>query len=133
MTESNMPSMETLAPLVDNLQAIAREEIPAPRTGLIRLYDDYTYRITIKHRHGDHREGIVYDRVTGEVYWRDTAGQSVMYFTDPVDHHTISLPYFRDDAQEVVATVEPPIECERTPRDCETEETVASFPLRDRS
>lgn len=124
MTEPSMPSMQTLAPLVDQLQAIAQEELPEPQTCRIRLYDDNTYRITIEHHRGDGGEAIVYDRVTGEVYWRDSAGARELRILDPAYYDLITTTYFEDESEAVVAELEPPIECEPATMDCETDGDV---------
>lgn len=118
MTTASMPSMQALAPLVDQLQAIAQKEIPGPRTCRIRLYDDHTYRITIEHSRCGEGEAIVYDRVTGEVYWRDSDGARRLHILDPVSYELITTTYFEDDAEVVVTTIDPPFECEPAIRDC---------------
>lgn len=118
MIDRAMPSMEPLAPLVDQLVAIAEEEIPAARTCYVRLFDDMTYRIIVEHRYGDHKEAIVYDRNTGEVYWRDTAGVRTMRIPLISKGETVVQPYFVDDAERVVTTIEPPIECEELETEC---------------
>ena len=115
-----MPSMQTLAPLVDQLQAIAQEELPEPQTCRIRLDDDDTYRITIEHRRRDGEEAIVYDRVTGEVYWRDSAGARELHILDPVYYDLIRTTYFEDGSEAVVAE----IECEPVTMDCEADGDV---------
>lgn len=124
MTESSMPSTQTLAPLVDQLQDIAQEEIPEPQTCRIRLYDDNTYRIAIEHRRRDGVEAIVYDRVTGEVYWRDSAGARKLRIIDPVYYDLITSTYFEEGSEEVVAEIEPPIQCEPTTVNCKESEEV---------
>lgn len=42
MTESSMPSMQTLTPLVDQLHVIAQEGLLELQTCRIRLYEDNT-------------------------------------------------------------------------------------------
>jgi len=110
--------MEPLAPLVDQLIEIAEAEIPAPRTCYVRLFDDMTYRIIVEHRYGDGKEAIVYDRNTGEVYWRDTAGARTMRAPRLDRGETAVVPYFTKDAERVVTTIEPPIECEELETEC---------------
>lgn len=44
--------MEPLAPLVDRMRALATEELPAPRTCKIRLWDDGTFDVVIYHGSG---------------------------------------------------------------------------------
>lgn len=118
--------MQTLAPLVDQLIDIAEAELSGGKTCHIRLYDDHTYRIYIEHSYGDGEEAIVYDRDTGEVYWRDTAGARQMYIPDPVQPSTTIITHrFIDDAERVVTTIEPPIECAE--RSLECTETAALF------
>lgn len=74
-TNTDMQRMTSIAPLINQFQDIAREEVPAPRTCLVRLWDDDDYDIIIYHNHGpDEREGIWYDVETGEVVWKYRKG-----------------------------------------------------------
>lgn len=128
-TDTTMPSMRTLAPLVNQLQAIARAELPAPRTCRVRLYDDHTYRITIEHHHPDSTEAIVYDRVTGAVSRRDTAGARQLVLHDPAFHDTVITTAFAADAEDVITTIEPPLACEPDTMPCDEIGDTASCPL----
>jgi hypothetical protein len=110
--------METLAQIVDQLNEIAEAEIPAPRTCRIRLYDDMTYRITIEHHYGDNTEAIVYDRNTGDVFWRDTVGAREFRFLQREAGGIACKPYFTEDAERVVTTIEPPLECTELDSEC---------------
>jgi hypothetical protein len=70
-TNTAMPRMVSIAPLIDQLQDIAYEELPAPRTCSVELWDDGDYDIIIYHKHGaDETEAIYYDASTGEVVWK---------------------------------------------------------------
>jgi len=111
MPTDKLPPMKPLAPIVDQLKEIARQEIPAPRTCLVHLYDDYTFRIRIEHRYGDDEiEGIVYAHDSENVYWRDTAGAERVKIDDPDHEGTIITTRFAEDAERVVATIPPPFE-----------------------
>ena len=72
MTENtDMQRMTPLASIVDQLQDIAREELPAPRTCRVELCDDGDYNIVIYHSQGeDAGQVISYDVTTGDVVWK---------------------------------------------------------------
>ena len=68
---TGMQRMTPIAPLIDQLQDIARDELPAPRTCRVTLWDDGDYDIAIYHSHGeDEEQAITYDVTTGDVVWK---------------------------------------------------------------
>jgi hypothetical protein len=70
-TNTDMQRMTPLASLVDQLQDIAREQLPAPRACRVELWDDGDYNIVISHSQGDDAsQGISYDVTTGDVMWK---------------------------------------------------------------
>jgi hypothetical protein len=77
MTENDMPSMESLAPLIDRLREIADEEVPHPQTLEVRVWDDGDYSIRIFHKYGPKAmEQIVYHSRSGEAVWQRLKGPS---------------------------------------------------------
>jgi hypothetical protein len=75
MTTDGIPPMKPLAPIVDKMRKLAREELPSPRTCKIRLWDDGTFDVVIYHSRGeDERESLRYERTTGEVLWEHARG-----------------------------------------------------------
>lgn len=70
MESDGIPPMEPLAPIVDRMRELAQDELPSPRTGMIRLWDDDTFDIVIYHSMGDdERQVLRYERTTGEILW----------------------------------------------------------------
>lgn len=72
MTQTtSMPRITRLEPIADQLQRLAEEHVPQPRTCEATLWDDGDYRLAIWHGSGhNEREGLVYDNDAGVVYWR---------------------------------------------------------------
>jgi hypothetical protein len=57
-----------LAPVVDEVREIAREEMPSPQTCRLNLWDGGEYEIYIFHSRGtNEREQVVYDNETGDI------------------------------------------------------------------
>ncbi len=70
MTETKIPPMEPLAPIVDEVRDLAAEELPAPKTLRVYLWDDGTYDICAYHNNGEHeQERVVFDPEAGEIRW----------------------------------------------------------------
>lgn len=66
-----MPAMEPLAPIIDQIREIARDEIPSPRAMKIALWDDGDYDIHVYHSRGsDERIQVLYDNESGAVLWQ---------------------------------------------------------------
>ncbi|SFS86826.1 hypothetical protein SAMN04488556_3003, partial [Halostagnicola kamekurae] len=70
-----IPPMQPLAPIVDQMQEIAREELPEPRSCRIQLWDDGTFDVKIYHSPGpDSLQAIRYEPATSEIYWEYASG-----------------------------------------------------------
>lgn len=100
--------MEPLAPLVDRMRALATEELPAPRTCKIRLWDDGTFDVVIYHGMGDdERQWLRYERTTGEILWEYVRG--ARWVSESLTgNEMIYEPAYEESDVRVVATVEPP-------------------------
>lgn len=100
--------MEPLAPLVDQMRDIAREELPGRRTCRIQLFDDATFSISITHSMGpDESQRISYVRSTGEIIW-EHAKESDGIETDLSGSETLHEPIIEELDARVIETVEPP-------------------------
>lgn len=107
MTDS-IPPMEPLAPIIDQLREIAENEIPAPRTCRIQLWDDGTFDAHVYHAIGDDEVQIVrYERTTSEIVWEHRRGARRQE-TPLTGGEIIIEPAFDDCAVRVIETVEPP-------------------------
>lgn len=100
--------MEPLAPLVDRMRTLATQELPAPRTCKIRLWDDDTFDVVIYHRMDrDERQCLRYERTTGEILWEYARGVH-MESESLTGNETVHEPAFEETDVRVLATVEPP-------------------------
>lgn len=100
--------MEPLAPLVDRMRNLATEELPAPRTCRISLWDDGTFDVVIDHNVGDEeRQWLQYERTTGEILWKHVRGTRWEEESLTGNETVHELAYDEADVR-VVATVEPP-------------------------
>lgn len=80
MTNNELPSIESLAPLVDCLQEIAHDKLPCPRTLEVRMWEDGDCLIRIFHKvRGDERQQIVYDGEKGRAVWQHLKAPSTRY------------------------------------------------------
>lgn len=108
MYTDGIPPMAPLAPLVDRMRELALEEVPAPRTAKIRLWDDGTFDVGIYHAmDADERQGLRYERTTGEILWEHVRGAR-MKSESLAENETIHEPAYEESDVRVVATVEPP-------------------------
>lgn len=100
--------MEPLAPIIDQLREIAENEIPAPRTCRIRLWDDGTFDAHVYHAMGDNERQVVrYERTTSEIVWEHRNG--ARWQETPLSGgETIIEPAFDDCTVRVIESVEPP-------------------------
>lgn len=107
--------MEALAPLVDEVRAIARRELPDPRTFEMRIWDDGTYDVYVYHVRGERdREQVVYDPETGVVQWQRRKLDPDWEFPDPnevseEEWRQVVPEYEAADARRL-AVIEPPTE-----------------------
>lgn len=111
MTSTNdMPAMTTLAPLIDQLQALAEEHVPLPQATKITLWDDGDYDILIYHNHAHNKkEGLIYDNDTGVVRWRRAKNP---YWEKDHDAEGPGMAYdraFEELEEEELTTIEPPV------------------------
>lgn len=100
--------MEALAPIVDQLRVLSREELPTPRTCAVRLWDDGTFDAQVFHSMGsDETQRLKYERTTGEIVWEHVDGGG--WRTEAVSGgETIHEPVVAEAHVRVVATVAPP-------------------------
>lgn len=103
-----IPPMKPFAAIIDQMLVIAQEEIPAPRTCRVRLYDDSTFRASVSHSMGtDERQAIIYDRTTSEIFWEHI--KSARTKTTPLSGGETIHESVRDDQEmRVIAQVNPP-------------------------
>ena len=113
-TNTTMQRMTPLASLIDRLQEIAREELPAPRTCHIDLWDDGDYDVVIYHSHGNHElEYVSYDVTTGEVAWNYRKNAEWVVDDDAEDGDGYGTPYVREfevSESRQITTIDPPVE-----------------------
>ena len=112
-TNTDMQRMTPLASLVDQLQDIAREELPAPRTCRVELWDDGDYDIVIYHSQGgDASQGISYDVTTGDVLWKFQKNGEWVVDEDAEDGDGYGTPYvreFEESETQQITTIDPPV------------------------
>lgn len=108
-----MTRMTPIAPLIDQLQDIARDEIPAPRTCSVKLWDDGDYHIVICHKHApDEQEGVYYDVETGEVVWKYIRNGEWVVDDEADDRPGYGTAYvmeFEETNERVLTVIEPPV------------------------
>lgn len=102
--------MEPLAPIVDQMREIAQEELPAPRTCRIKLWDDGTFDAYIFHSGpDDERQRIKYERTTSEIIWEYSKGAR-WESQELSGGETLHMPVHDELDVRVITTVEPPYE-----------------------
>ena len=100
--------MKPLAPIIDRMRDIARDELPFPQTCRVRLWDDGTFDAYIYHSSpSDEGQAIRYERTTGEIIWERTEspGWKTTQFSDG---ETLYEPTADEREIRVITTVEPP-------------------------
>lgn len=108
MTIDGIPPMGPLAPIVDEMRELAREELPAPRTCEVRLWDDSTFDVVIYHSMGDdERQSLRYERTTGEVFWEYARGAG-WRSESLTGGETVHEPVVEESDVRVLARFEPP-------------------------
>ena len=111
--DTNMQQMTPLAPLVDQLQEIARTKLPAPRSCRIQLWDDGDYDITISHSQGeDEGQAISYDVDTGDVLWKYRKNGEWVVDGEAETDDRDGTPYtrtFEKSETQRITTIEPPV------------------------
>jgi len=100
--------MAPLAPIIDQMRAIAAAELPTPQTCRIRLFDDDTYRACIYHSLSqDEMQAIRYNRTTSEILWEHHTG--ARWESESLGGgESIIKPAFDERTIRVVTTVDPP-------------------------
>lgn len=112
--ETDMQRMTPLASLTDQLQDIAREELPAPRSCVAKLWDDGDYQLRIYHSHGnDEGQAIDYDVDTGDVRWKYRKNGEWVVDEEKNSEDVKGTPYireFEESETRTITTIEPPVE-----------------------
>lgn len=103
-----IPPMEPLAPIIDQMREIAADELPDPQTCRIRLWDDGTFDAYIFHSMaGDESQVVRYDRTTSEILLEHHKGAGTKEI--PLSGgETIIEPTFEESTIRVITNVEPP-------------------------
>ena len=102
--------MEPLAPIIDQMRDLAREELPSPRTCNVRLWDDGTFDAVIYHSMADgERQAIRYERSTSEIVWEHVRG-AWWEAEELTGGETIYESVHDEQEIRVLTTVEPPYE-----------------------
>ena len=107
----DLRTMEELAPVVDEVREIAREEMPVPQTCRLNLWDDGDYEIYVFHSLSkNEREQVVYDNETGEILWqyRKMAPESDGQKRVQTDDYTKIVPNIIESDERQVGYVKPP-------------------------
>jgi len=109
MTADELPAMEPLAPIVDQMREIAEEAIPFPQTCEVNLWDDDTVGVKIYHSVGDEMYLLRYQRQTSEIvleYAKGPRWQRESLTGGEIVHE----PTLEERKVGVITTVEPPYE-----------------------
>lgn len=109
MSIDGIPPIEPLAPIVDQMRVLAREELPSPRSCKIRLWDDGTFDVFFYHSSGDESQFVRYDRSTSEILWEYGEGGSWRR-EELTGNETVLEPRIAETDVRVLATVDPPYE-----------------------
>lgn len=109
MSINGIPQMEPLAPLVDQMAVLAREELPSPRSCKIRLWDDGTFNVFFYHSRGDEKQYVRYERTTSEILWEYGKGASSRS-VELTGSETVIEPTIAETDVRILARVEPPYE-----------------------
>lgn len=100
--------MKPLAPIIDRMRDLAQDELPAPRTCRVRLWDDDTFDVVIYHSMGDdEKQWLRYERTTSEILWEYVRGAR----WEPeslTGNETVYEPAYEESEVRVIEIVEPP-------------------------
>lgn len=108
MTDTGIPRMEPLAPIVDQLIDLARAELPAPRACRIKLWDDGTFDAYVYHSPStDERCSVRYERTTGEILYEYVKGGGWEEH-EFAGGETLHVPVHEEHEAWVLTRVEPP-------------------------
>ena len=105
---NELPPMEPLAPIVDQMRELAREELPTPQSCRVELWDDGTFDVVIYHSMGnDECQVVRYERTTSEILWEYLSGGH-WEITELSGGEEIHDRIHDEREVRVLATVEPP-------------------------
>lgn len=110
MTDKEIPPVEPLAPIVDQMREIAQKELPTPRAARIHLWDDGDYQIRFYHSMGkDAGQKIEYDPDTGAVTWvyREGVTTESTYVSEGAG--TVHEPVYDVREERQITIIEPPM------------------------
>lgn len=111
MANEGIPRIELLAPIADRIRAIGREELGAPRTMHLKLWDDGDYDIYVFHSMGEEeREQIVYNHETREVTYQYRKGVSFETVFVSEEAGSYTEPVYDVSEERQITTIEPPTE-----------------------
>jgi len=66
----SLPSLNSLAPIIDEMCRLSRTALPGPRTCTVRLWDDGTFDARVTHSMtGDAYQCVRYVQPTAEIVW----------------------------------------------------------------
>lgn len=109
MTTQGLPQIEPLAPIVDQIREIAQEELPAPRTARIHLWDNGNYEIQFYHSMGkDAGQLIEYDTENGAVLWKYREGVTIESTYVSEETGTVHESVYEVTEERQITTIEPP-------------------------
>ena len=114
INDTDMQRMTPLASIIDQLQNIARQELPTPRSCVVKLWDDGDYLIRIYHSHVDDKaQAIEYDVETGDVLWKYRKGGEWVVDEEKNSEDVQGTPWiqeFEESETRTITTIEPPVE-----------------------
>lgn len=102
-----LPRMEPLAQIIDQMREIAQHELPPGQTCQVKLYDDGTFRAGIWHKTNNGRKAIRYERSTSEIVWEHMTGYH-KETTELTGGETIHAPAYDTHSVRTIAVVDPP-------------------------
>lgn len=109
-TNTDMPRMTPIAPIVDQLQRLAENHVPRPWTCDVTLWEDGDYRFMIWHGSGhNEREGLIYDHDDGIVYWRRAKNPYWKKVSRVADRETECISAYEVFEEREITSIEPPI------------------------
>ena len=109
-TNTDMPRMTPIAPIVDQLQRLAEEHVPRPRTCQVKLWEDGDYQLIIWHGSGyNEREGLIYDHDDGIVCWRRAKNPYWKKVCRVADREIECISAYEIFEEREIMTLEPPI------------------------
>lgn len=109
MTDNEIPPMVPIAPIVDQMREIAQEELPAPRSARIHLWDNGNYEIQFYHSMGkDAGQLVEYDPDNGAVTWMYREGVTMESTFVSETEETVHEPVYDVEKVRQIMSIEPP-------------------------